>query len=137
MVRRSNKKKAKRQRRKKYVHANSKFKSAIRKLVKLNKPTQRQLAKHSSNKFIKDFGMAIAKIRNKADLFTKKQIGQLRRYKRKLRILANKRSSVQKKRQILNQKGGIAPILIPLIAAAIGSAGSVAGAAVHAAVSKS
>ena len=81
--------------------------------------------------------MAIAKIRNKADLFTKKQIGQLRRYKRKLRILANKRSSVQKKRQILNQKGGIAPLLIPIIAAAIGSAGSVAGAAVHAAVSKS
>ena len=137
MVRHRHKKNAKRQHKKKYVHVKAKFKQAIKKLVKLNKATQRQLVKHSGNQFIRDFGMAIAKIRNKADLFTKKQIQQLRRYKRKLRILANSRSSLQKKRQILNQKGGIAPFLIPIIAAAIGSAGSVAGAAVHAAVSKS
>lgn len=137
MVRQSTKKTAKRQGKKKYVRTNAKFKKAIKKLVKLNKATQRQLVKHSSNQFIKDFGMTIKKIRNKPNLFNEKQIQRLRRHKHNLRILANSRSSLRRKRQILNQKGGIAPFLIPIIAAAIGSAGSVAGAAVHAAVSKS
>lgn len=120
----------------KYLHVKPKFKVAIRQLQRMNTKRQRQSVYHSSNQFIKDFASAIAKLRNKPHLVSAKHAKEMQRHRRKLQLLARKGASIKRKRKVLNQRGGIAPFLIPIIAASIGAAGSVAGAAAGAAVAR-
>lgn len=130
---------ARQKRQSKTLKVKPRFKKAITHLAKLNRGAQRDVVKHASNEFIRDFGNAMHKLRRKPHLVVNQRYRQLlRRNKLKLRKLANKRISVAKKRMILNQKGGfvLSAVLIPIIASVIGAAGSVAGAAASAAIMK-
>ena len=123
--------------RRQYVHVKPKFKKAIRALLQMNKRMQKQMMRSASNKFVKDFSSTVAKLRYRPYLVSQRNRRKLHQHKRKLRILADSRASIKSKRRVLNhQTGGIFPILIPIIAASIGAAGSVAGAAVHAAIAR-
>ena len=114
-------------------------------MQKLNRmsPAKRRLATiGASNVFIRDVSNAVKKIRTRPHLVKGAKHRQvLKKHRNKLRRLVNPRVSINKKRRILTQVGGIVPLLIPVIVAAIGAAGTTAagigGAAVHAAISKS
>ena len=123
---------------KKPVRVNRKFHEAIKRLRGMKAKTRNKAIAGASNQFIKDFSNAVQKIRKRPDLVTVKHKKNLRRHRKKLRLLVNSRTPIHIKRRILTQKGGfvISSILVPLIAAAIGAAGSVAGSAVGAAVMK-
>ena len=115
-----------------------KFKRAIVQLSKMSKKRQRHVVHKASNAFIKDLSTAVRKLRNKGHLVSNKHKRVLQRHKHKLRVLANASMPVYKRRAVLNQKGGFvfSTVLIPIIAAAIGAAGTVAGSAAGAAVMK-
>ena len=118
----------------------NKFKRAMFTLKKLT-PEKRRLATiGASNLFIRDVSSALKKIRSRPHLVKGKHRKVLKKHRDKLRRLVNAKVSINKKRSILTQKGGIVPVLIPIICAAIGAAGTTAagigGAAVHAAISK-
>ena len=119
-----------------------KFKHAMFKLNRLS-PEKRRLATiGASNVFIRDITSALKKIRKRPHLVKgAKHRKVLKKHRKKLRRLVNPKLSINKKRHILTQVGGIVPFLIPVLVASIGAAGTAAagigGAAVHAAVSKS
>ena len=118
----------------------NKFKRAMNTLKGLS-PEKRRLATiGASNVFIRDVSSALKKIRTRPHLVKASHQKVLKKHRNKLRNLVNAKVSINKKRSILTQKGGIVPLLIPVICAAIGAAGTTAagvgGAAVHAAISK-
>ena len=119
-----------------YVRVKSKFKRAIRQLMKMDKGRQRQVVRSANNEFIKDFASTVGKLRYKPQLVSEQNARKLQRHRRKLRVLADSRASIKRKRRVLNQTGGIAPFLIPIIAAGIGAGGSIGASAVHAAISR-
>ena len=118
----------------------TKFTRAMQTLKRLS-PEKRRLATiGASNVFIRDVSSALKKIRARPHLVKGKHRKVLKKHRNKLRRLVSAKVSVNKKRSILTQKGGIAPILIPIICASIAAAGSTAagigGAAVSAAMSR-
>ena len=115
-----------------------KFHEAIKRLHRMKPKSRNAAIAGSSNQFIRDFSNVMQKIRKHPQLVSAKHKNKLRRHKRKLRQIVNSRTPIHVKRRLLTQKGGfiISSILVPLIAAAIGAVGSVAGSAVGAAVLK-
>lgn len=63
----------------------------------------------------------------------KKTIKQLRRHKKTIRQILNRKAKAKRKRQLLSQSGGFLPLLLAPI---IGLAGSLAGEAISSAISR-
>ena len=124
--------------RKASVRVNKRFHQAIKRLHRMNPKRRNAVIAGSSNQFIRDFSNVMQKIRKQPHLVAAKHKKKLQRHKRKLRQIVNSGTPIHVKRRLLTQKGGfiISSILVPLIAAAIGAAGTVAGSAVGAAVMK-
>ena len=98
---------------------------------------KRDAALGASNEFIRDLTSFLSRIRKRPDLVThNKHRKALKRNKSKLRKLIHAKTSMNAKRRILSQTGGILPALIPIVAAIIGSVGGVAASATHAAISR-
>ena len=135
-----NSSKRKKQMKKKASHKlffSKRFKKAVTRLKHMSPVKQKNAIANASNAFIRDISTTVKKIRNQASLVKPHHRKILRRHKKILRKLINPKVSLAKKRLILmkNQKGGIAPFLIPIIAAIISAVGGVGGAAVGGAVS--
>ena len=120
------------------INVKAKFKNAMFQLRRISKQKQRNSVATASNEFIKDLSKHLAKIRMQPHLVkNKKHRTQLKRNRGKLLNLINPQVSLGKKRGILLMKGGIIPLLIPIICASIGAAGTVGAAATSAAIMKS
>lgn len=136
----------------KAIHKKQKFTNAIRHLKKMSPKRQREIVWKSSNKFIKDFSDVLSKLRNHPEMVSAKHRKQLSQHQDKLRKLVNKKTPIAQKRAILaqdgthakrsmslkssGQKGGVFPLLIPVITALIGAGGAIAAGATTAAVAK-
>lgn len=120
------------------VRVNKRFHQAIKRIDRMNSKRRNAVIAGSSNQFIRDFSNAMQKIPKQPQLVAARHKKKLQRHKRKLRQIVNSGTPIHVKRRLLTQKGGfiISSILVPLIAAAIGAAGTVAGSAVGAAVMK-
>lgn len=114
----------------------SKFLHAARRLRQMKANAQKQTIANASNEFVRDVSSVMGRLRKRPDLVSSKHRKVIRRHRGKLQRLVNKKTSLQKKRKILMSSGGIFPALIPIIAAAIGAAGSVGAGAVGAAISR-
>ena len=124
-------------RKKSKMTVKKKFKNAMFKLRRMGKKKQQNVIAGASREFIKDISAHLSKIRRQPKLVKKiKHRRQLKKYRGKLRRLVNPQVSLEKKRNILLMKGGIAPFLIPIICASIGAAGTVGAAATGAAIAK-
>ena len=123
---------------KRKIKVKNKFKKAIVHLSKMKSHKRKGIINRASNEFIRDFSSVLRQLRKKPHLVSPAKQRLLRPHKHKLRLLAHVKTPVHRKRHILNQKGGfvISSILVPLIAAAITSAGGIGASAVHAAVSR-
>jgi len=120
----------KRQKKSKMV-VKKKFKIAMLKLRRMSKKQQQETVAGASKEFIRDMSTVLNKMRNKPHLVkSSKHRKQLKRHRTKLRRLVSPQVSLDKKRKILLMKGGIAPLLIPILCASIGAAGAVGSAAV-------
>ena len=114
-----------------------KFKKAVFSLRRMTPQTQRIKAIGASDEFIRDISGFMSKIRKRPDLVKASHRKTLQKHKTALKKLIHAKTPIGAKRLILSQKGGIIPALIPIIAAIIGTAGSVCASAVHAAIVKS
>ena len=105
----------------------SKLKDPMLKLRRMSKQQQRKVVAGESEEFIKDMSKYISELRHNLHLVKKsKHRRALKRHGKKLHRLINSKPGVKTKSNILLMKGGIAPILIPIIFASIGKAGTVA-----------
>lgn len=119
------------------IRVKRKFNNAMRRLHRLKGAQQRVLVKGASNEFIRDVSGFLKKIRGKSHLVkSARHRNTLKRHRKKLQKLVHAKTPLDKKRKILLQRGGIAPLLIPIIVAIIGAGGGVASAATHAAISR-
>lgn len=114
-----------------------KFYNALQALKRMKPKEQRLRASVASPEFIKDISNVMKRLRTRSDLVSSKHKKILKRHKKPLQRLVKKSSSIKSKRNVLLLRGGILPILIPIIAAAIGAAGTVGASAVGAAIMKS
>ena len=115
----------------------NKFKKAVFRLHRMTPLTQRTKVVGASDEFIRDISGFMSKIRKRPDLVKASHRKTLQKHKTALKKLIHAKTPIGAKRLILSQKGGIIPALIPIIAAIIGTTGSVGASAVHAAIVKS
>lgn len=134
--------------RSKKLRVKKKFVLAIKKLKQMKPKEQRLRVAMSSKEFITDLTSFLRNIRKRHDLIPKRHHKILRQHKKRLQTLINSQTSIKKKRAILStqhkkksgskqyggQRGGILPILIPIITAAIAAGGSIAATATGAAI---
>ena len=98
----------------------SKFQSALLHLKKLPKRKQQQAISRANNKFINQLCSRVKRL--KYAKLNARQKKLLRKQRGNLQTLVNKRTSVQRKRQLLSQRGGFLPFLIPLVASVVAPA---------------
>ena len=103
-------------------------------MIRMSKQKQKQNVAGASNEFIRDVSSFMNKLRKQPHLVGSRHKATLRKHKQKLRRLVSSKTPIHVKRAILQQKGGIIPLLIPLIVAAIGATGAVGAAATHAGI---
>ena len=137
MAKRKGAKTKKHSKRKAKIRVKSKFVKALQSLRKMKTQEQRMRTKNASNEFIQDVSRTISRLRTRPDLVNSKHRRILKRYKKPLRQLVNRASSIKQKRKVLLLRGGIFPALIPILCATIGAAGAVGASAAGAAVMKS
>ena len=130
------------------------FVKAMFSLAKMSEQKQREAATQASPQFIKDLCKVLSNLRNHPELLNAKQRKRIQPHINKLRKLIHSKTSMAKKRLILSQsisgahakapfskrpiqKGGILPILIPIICASIAGGTTIAASAVGAAIMKS
>lgn len=99
----------------------SKFKSIMKDLRSMNAADRVKNLKVANRKFIDEFSRHLMKLR-KSKTVSPAVRKKMKRHANKLRLLVNRRTSVDKRRRILTQKGGILPFLIPLLGGLIGPA---------------
>jgi hypothetical protein len=139
---------------------NKQFVKAMFSLHKMSKQKQREAAMQASPQFIRDLCKVLSNLRNHPELLNAKQRKRIQPHVNKLRKLIHSKTSIAKKRLILSQtanrthakapfsskrtllarpiqKGGILPILIPIICASIAGGTTIAASAVGAAIMKS
>ena len=114
-----------------------KFYNAMQILRHLKPKEQRLRTKKASKEFIQDISNVMAKLRKKPHLVSHHHKKTILKYKKPLQRLVKKSSSLKSKRNVLLQRGGIIPFLIPIICASIGAAGTIGASAVGAAIMKS
>lgn len=97
------------------------FRQILMKVKKLKSPQRLQALRLANSKFIREFCSHVRKLRHAKLSQTKMK--KLKRHSKILRKLANNKSSIKVKRQILSQKGSgfIFPLLASLIPSVIGS----------------
>ena len=107
------------QKKKKSRRTSSKFVKAIQTLKRM-RPKQRYIAiRHSNDKFIRDVVSHVRKLRNRK--LSPKMKGIVKKHTKSLRLLANGKVSLKRKRNRLSQKGGgILGVLLPLLSAVAG-----------------
>lgn len=138
---------AKKSNRKTRLRVKKKFAKAIGKLKYMKPNAQRVAVSTASREFLNDISSLLRQIRFRHDLLNKRHKNILTKHKGALRKLVSPRTTVTQKRRLLSteskskkqkrsQRGGIIPALIPIIAAAIGAAGTIGASAVGAAVMK-
>lgn len=121
----------------KKIKVKRKFKNAISRLKTMTARQKRTAALGASNEFLHDISRFFKKLRKRPDLVTKSKHRRiLKRHKSKLRKLVHAKTTMNDKRRILAQKGGILPALIPILVAGIGAVGGIGASATHAAISK-
>ena len=96
---------------------NTKFSKAIMALRKMKSSDRYNAIRFANDNFIRDLCSKINKLRRMK--LSPQQQAIVKKYKSKLKVLCNRRSSIKKKRQTLSQKGDILPFLLPLIVPAI------------------
>ena len=101
---------------KKKKTSRSKFGKAIQ-VLKRMRPSQRCIAIHNSNdKFIRDVVSHVRKLRTRK--LPLKMKGHVKKHAKSLRLIANPKVSLKKKRQRLSQKGGgLMTLLLPMLSA--------------------
>ena len=122
------------------VRVSSRFHQAMLQLKHMKGDYRKHALARANDRFIRDLSQVTGKVRKHPPDLSKVNPRLMRRLqfqRKQFRSFANKKTSLKKKRRLLTQKGGIFPALIPIICAAIASAGSIGGAAVDAAISKS
>ena len=105
------------------------FRRALLRLKKLKGHHQSQAIGMANDTFIRQMCQGVKKLRYSKKV-NRQSARRLKRHRANLRQLVSPRLSVQKKRKLLSQRGGIIPAIIPLLLSAIGPiAGGIAGAA--------
>ena len=101
---------------KKKKNSRSKFRKAIQVLKRMH-PSQRCIAiRNSNDKFIRDVVSHVRKLRSRK--LPMKMEGQVKKHVKSLRLIANPKVSLKKKRQRLSQKGGgLLTVLLPMLSA--------------------
>ena len=108
----------------------TKFQNALLHLKRLPKRKQQQAISIANNKFINQLCSHVKRL--KYAKLNARQQKLVRKQRSNLQTLVNKRTSIQRKRQLLSQRGGFLPFLIPLIASVVAPAlGAVIGKAVN------
>ena len=119
------------------INVKPKFADALRRLKRMKKANQKTAIFGASNEFIRDLSSFMQKIKHRPDLVSKSRRKTLAKHRAKLRKLIHAKTSIDNKRLILSQTGGILPFLIPIICASITAAGGIGAAATSAAIIKS
>ena len=108
----------------------TKFQTALIRLRKLPRGKQQHAISMANNKFINQFCSNVKRLK-----YAKLNAGQqklVRKQRRNLQALVRKRTSIQRKRRILSQRGGFLPFLLPLITSIVAPAvGAAIGKAVN------
>lgn len=91
------------------------FKQALFHLSKVSPLQRKTMIGGASNSFINDFSSALSNLRKRPQLANQRQVQLLKRNRKKLRSLANKKTPIKKRRSILTQKGGIIGTLLALL----------------------
>ena len=102
-----------RRRRRSTNRKNAKFSKAIMALRKMKSSDRYNAIRFANDKFIRDLCSKINKVRRMK--LSPQQQAIVKKYRSKLKVLCNRRTSIKKKRQTLSQKGGILPLVLPLI----------------------
>ena len=104
---------------KKKKTSHSKFVKAIQTLKRM-RPSQRCIAiRNSNDKFIRDVVSHVRKLRSRK--LPLKMKGHVKKHAKSLRLIANPKVSLKKKRQRLSQKGGgILKVLLPILGTVAG-----------------
>ena len=97
----------------------TKFANALRKLSSLRSSQRTQALKLANDSFIRQFCNNVKKLR-KVPLSPSLQ-KRFRKQSKNLRKLVNAKTSVRVKRDMLTQRGGFLPFLIPLLTSVAGS----------------
>ena len=91
------------------------FKKALFRISKVSPLKRKSMIGGASNSFINDFSSALNNIRKRPELANRRQVKVLRRNRKKLQSLANKKTPIKKRRAILTKKGGIIGTLLTLL----------------------
>ena len=92
------------------------------KFVQIMTPKQRKLFFESANKDqIRLLETACLNLAKNHEGLTDGQIKTLKKFKRRIKIMASKGFSIKAKRRIVLQKGGFLPAILPIIASLAGS----------------
>ena len=102
-----------RRRRQSTNRKNAKFSKAIMALRKMKSSDRYNAIRFANDNFIRDLCSNINKLRRMK--LSPQQQAIVKKYRSKLKVLCNRRTSIKKKRQTLSQKGGILPLVLPLI----------------------
>ena len=94
------------------------FSRAICQLKQMKANDQREAMSMANNAFIRQFCSNVKKLKHAK--LTPKLEGKLRRHKAKLRMLANNKTGIKRKRKVLSQRGGILPLLMAALPALAG-----------------
>lgn len=108
----------------------TKFQTALIRLRKLPRGKQQQAISTANNKFINQFCSNVKRL--KYAKLNARQQKLVRKQRNNLQALVKKRTSIQRKRRILSQRGGFLPFLLPLITSIVAPAvGAAIGKAVN------
>ena len=113
-----------RRRRRSTNHKNAEFSKAIMALRKMKSSDRYNAIRFANDNFIRNLCSNINKLRRMK--LTPQQQAIVKKYKSKLKVLCNRRTSIKKKRQLLSQKGGFIPFLGSWIAKTALKAGDTA-----------
>lgn len=102
-----------RRRRQSTNRKNAKFSKAIMALRKMKSSDRYNAIRFANDNFIRDLCSKINKLRRMK--LSPQQQAIVKKYRSKLKVLCNRRTSIKKKRQTLSQKGGILPLVLPLL----------------------
>ena len=98
---------------------NTSFHRALHRLKKLKPAHQSQAIGMANNAFIRQMCAHVKKLRYNKKV-TPKSAQRLKRHRTKLRQLVSARTSIDKKRKLLSQRGGFLPALLPLLISTVG-----------------
>lgn len=121
MAKRKTKSKRGKKRGKKSCKSN--FSKALCQLKRLRGNEQSRAMSMANDSFIRQFCARVKKL--KYAKLSPKLEKKLRRHRQKLKMLANAKTSIKRKRKALSQRGGIFPLLMAAIPAAISAVSAI------------